>query len=128
MSRQLEGGASSSVESECQTQLAEHPTRGTAGHTSHNPGNTASAVNTEPTRKHRESRFKNPHAFAWGVCQGIIHFRLALPPQIAREQPKIKIKILFVASEDLRGTNPGGAVCNRASRHVVFVSVLLSSY
>ena len=118
MSRQLEGGASSSVESECQTQLAEHPTRGTAGHTSHNPGNTASAVNTEPTRKHRESRFKNPHAFAWGVCQGIIHFRLALPPQIAREQPKIKDKNSVCSFRGLARNEPRGAVCNRASRHV----------
>ena len=39
----LEGGASSSAESECQTQLAEHLTRGTASHTSHNPDNTVLA-------------------------------------------------------------------------------------
>ena len=60
----LEGGASSSAESECQTQATEHLTRGTASHTSHNLDNIASAVNVEPTRKHRGEAVKNPHALA----------------------------------------------------------------
>ena len=39
----LEGGASSSAESECQTGASQHPTRGTAGHTSHELDNTVLA-------------------------------------------------------------------------------------